>query len=38
MRRMLTVKYETLDMLQRMYYKEQMMDQYERVKELKENL
>ena len=33
-----TVKYETLDLLQRIYYKEQMMDQYERVKELKNNL
>jgi len=32
------VKYETLDLLQRIYYKEQMMDQYNRVKELKENL
>ena len=30
-----TVKFETLDLLQRIYYKEQMMDQYERVKELK---
>jgi len=33
-----TVKYETLDILQRIYYKEQMMDQYERVKELKNTL
>ena len=32
-----TVKFETLDILQRIYYKEQMMDQYERVKELKNN-
>jgi len=32
------VKYETLDLLQRMYYKEQMMDDYERVKALKENM
>ncbi len=32
------VKYETLDLLQRIYYKEQMMDQYERVKTLKENM
>jgi tetratricopeptide (TPR) repeat protein len=32
------VRYETLDLLQRIYYKEQMMDQYNRVKELKENL
>ena len=32
------VKYESLDLLQRIYYKEQMMDQYERVKELKENM
>ncbi len=30
-----TVKFETLDLLQRIYYKEQMMDEYERVKELK---
>jgi tetratricopeptide (TPR) repeat protein len=30
-----TVKFETLDLLQRMYYKEQMMDDYERVKALK---
>ena len=29
------VKVETLDLLQRIYYKEQIMDQYERVKELK---
>ena len=33
-----TVKFETLDLLQRIYYKEQMMDQYERVKALKENM
>lgn len=33
-----TVKYETLDLLQRMYYKEKMMEDYERVKELKANL
>ena len=33
-----SVKYETLDLLQRIYYKEQMMDDYERVKELKSNL
>lgn len=33
-----TVKYETLDLLQRIYYKEQMMDDYERVKELKANM
>jgi len=33
-----TVKYETLDLLQRIYYKEQMMDQYDRVKTLKENM
>ena len=32
------VKYETLDLLQRIYYKMQMMDDYERVKGLKENL
>ncbi|MDF1574155.1 MAG: tetratricopeptide repeat protein [Bacteroidales bacterium] len=32
------VKYETLDLLQRIYYKEEMTDQYERVKALKENL
>ncbi|MFH0756393.1 MAG: tetratricopeptide repeat protein [Bacteroidota bacterium] len=30
-----SVKYETLDILQRMYYKEQRMDDYERVKALK---
>ncbi|MEZ5071965.1 MAG: hypothetical protein R2751_13640 [Bacteroidales bacterium] len=29
------VKYETLDLLQRIYYKEQMMDDYNRVKDLK---
>lgn len=33
-----TVQFETLDLLQRIYYKEQMMDEYERVKELKENM
>lgn len=33
-----SVKYETLDILQRIYYKEQMMDQYERVKALKDTL
>ena len=32
------VKFETLDLLQRIYYKEQIMDEYERVKELKENM
>jgi len=32
------VKYETLDLLQRIYYKEEMTEQYERVKTLKENL
>jgi tetratricopeptide (TPR) repeat protein len=32
------VKYETLDLLQRIYYKEEMTEQYERVKALKENL
>jgi tetratricopeptide (TPR) repeat protein len=32
------VKYETLDLLQRIYYKEEMTEQYERVKELKNNL
>ena len=32
------VKYETLDLLQRIYYKEEMLDQYERVKELKNNM
>ncbi len=30
-----TVKFETLDLLQRIYYKEEMTEQYERVKELK---
>ena len=30
-----TVKFETLDLLQRIYYKEQMMDEYERVKAIK---
>ena len=33
-----SVKYETLDLLQRIYYKEQMMDDYNRVKTLKENM
>ncbi len=33
-----TVKFETLDLLQRIYYKEQMMDQYDRVKALKESM
>ncbi len=33
-----TVKFETLDLLQRIYYKEQMIEQYERVKELKANM
>ena len=33
-----TVKFETLDLLQRIYYKEQMMEQYNRVKDLKENM
>lgn len=33
-----TVSYETLDLLQRIYYKEQMTDEYERVKDLKANL
>lgn len=33
-----SVRYETLDLLQRMYYKEQMMDEYNRVKSLKENM
>ena len=32
------VKYETLDLLQRIYYKEEMTEQYERVKELKNNM
>ena len=32
------VKVETLDLLQRIYYKEQMMDQYERVKEPKNTI
>ncbi|MBN1132674.1 MAG: hypothetical protein JXA39_06355 [Bacteroidales bacterium] len=32
------VKFETLDLLQRIYYKEQMMEDYERVKALKEAL
>jgi len=33
-----TVKYETLDLLQRIYYKEEMTEQYERVKDLKNNM
>lgn len=33
-----TVKYETLDLLQRVYYKEQMTEEYERVKELKASM
>lgn len=33
-----SVKYETLDLLQRIYYKEEMTEQYERVKALKENM
>jgi tetratricopeptide (TPR) repeat protein len=33
-----SVKYETLDLLQRVYYKEEMTEDYERVKELKANL
>jgi len=32
------VKFETLDLLQRIYYKEEMIEQYERVKELKNNM
>lgn len=32
------VRFETLDLLQRIYYKEQMMDQYNRVKDLKDTL
>jgi tetratricopeptide (TPR) repeat protein len=32
------VKYETLDLLQRVYYKEQMTEEYERVKDLKANM
>ena len=32
------VKYETLDILQRIYYKEEMTEQYERVKALKESM
>ncbi|MCP4312965.1 MAG: tetratricopeptide repeat protein [Bacteroidetes bacterium] len=32
------VKFETLDLLQRIYYKEQMMEEYERVKDLKDTL
>jgi len=32
------VKYETLDLLQRIYYKEEMTDQYERVRDLKNEL
>ncbi len=33
-----TVSFETLDLLQRIYYKEQMMDEYERVKGLKASM
>ncbi|MGW8315437.1 MAG: tetratricopeptide repeat protein [Bacteroidales bacterium] len=33
-----SVKFETLDLLQRIYYKEQMMDDYNRVKTMKENM
>jgi len=33
-----TVKFETLDLLQRIYYKEEMTEQYERVKALKANM
>ena len=33
-----SVKFETLDLLQRIYYKEEMTEQYERVKELKNNM
>jgi len=32
------VKYETLDLLQRIYYKQEMTDQYERVRDLKNNM
>jgi len=32
------VKFETLDLLQRIYYKEEMTEQYERIKELKNNM
>lgn len=32
------VKYETLDLLQRIYYKEEMNEEYERVKELKNTI
>ena len=32
------VRFETLDLLQRIYYKEQMTEEYERVKELKANM
>jgi len=32
------VKYETLDLLQRIYYKLEMTDQYERVRDLKNNM
>jgi tetratricopeptide (TPR) repeat protein len=32
------VKYETLDLLQRIYYKQEMTDQYERVRDLKNEL
>ena len=33
-----TVKFETLDLLQRIYYKEEMTEQYERVKALKADM
>ena len=32
------VKYETLDVLQRIYYKLEMNDQYERVRDLKNTI
>lgn len=32
------VKYETLDLLQRIYYKQEMNEQYERVKDLKDTI
>lgn len=32
------VKFETLDLLQRIYYKEQLMDDYERVKKMKSEM
>lgn len=34
----MSIKLETLDLLQRIYYKEQMMEDYNRVKELKSNM